>query len=140
MVESKPRIITIPKITEDRGNLGYVESGRHIPFTIQRVYFINDVPGGTERGSHAHKKLQQFLITLSGSLSVLLNDGSRTEEFVLNRSHQGLLLPPGYWRTLRDFTSGAVVIVLASEMYDPDDYINDYDEFLAWKKLRTVTA
>jgi dTDP-4-dehydrorhamnose 3,5-epimerase-like enzyme len=138
-LDLEPRIIAIPKITEARGNLGFVEGNRHIPFSIERVYFLNDVPGGTHRGSHAHKKLEQFLIPLSGSFTVVLNDGEKSVDFVLDRSHQGLFLPPGYWRTLKDFTSGAVVVVLASQPYDPDDYINNYDEFIAWKKLRSAS-
>jgi dTDP-4-amino-4,6-dideoxygalactose transaminase len=118
-----------------------LEAGQHIPFPIERVYFINDVPGGAERGSHAHKQLHQALIALSGSFSVVLDDGQKETEFLLNRSNQALYLPPGYWRTLRDFTSGSVCLALASEPYTADDYIRDYDEFLAWKAaVRTATT
>jgi dTDP-4-amino-4,6-dideoxygalactose transaminase len=128
-----PHMIEIPKVTEARGSLAFVEGSKHVPFDISRVYFINDVPGGEERGSHAHKTLHQVLIALSGSFTVALDDGQNKREFVLNRSHQGLYLPPGYWRNLRDFASGSVCLVLASEPYTPDDYIRDYDEFIQWK-------
>ncbi len=129
-----PHLVEIPKITEARGSLGFVEGGKHVPFDIRRVYFINDVPGGEERGSHAHKTLHQVLIALSGSFTVVLDDGQTKHEFVLNRAHQGLYLPPGYWRNLSDFASGSVCLVLASEAYTPDDYIRDYDEFVRWKE------
>jgi dTDP-4-amino-4,6-dideoxygalactose transaminase/mannose-6-phosphate isomerase-like protein (cupin superfamily) len=132
-LNSKPKIISVPKITEARGSLGFIEGRQHIPFAIERVYFINDVPGGAERGSHAHKRLQQALIALSGSFTVVLNDGENDTEFVLNRSNEALYLPPGYWRTLKDFTSGSVCLVLASEPFEPEDYIRSYDEFAAWK-------
>jgi dTDP-4-amino-4,6-dideoxygalactose transaminase/dTDP-4-dehydrorhamnose 3,5-epimerase-like enzyme len=132
-------MIEIPKVTEARGSLAFVEGSKHIPFDIKRVYFINDVPGGEERGSHAHKTLHQVLIALSGSFTVVLDDGQNKSEFVLNRSHQGLYLPPGYWRNLRDFASGSVCLVLASQAYTPEDYIREYDEFVNWKSgLRSV--
>jgi dTDP-4-dehydrorhamnose 3,5-epimerase-like enzyme len=138
MMDIYPKIIPIPKISEPRGNLGYVEARRHVPFTIERVYYINDVPGGTERGSHAHKQLQQLLIPLSGSFTVMLNDGETDREYGLNRSHEGLFLPPGYWRTLKDFTSGTVLVVLASAVYDPEDYISDYNDFLNWRNAKKL--
>jgi dTDP-4-amino-4,6-dideoxygalactose transaminase len=139
-LSSQPRIFEIPKITEARGSLGFVEAGLHIPFPIERVYFINDVPGGAERGSHAHKELHQALIALSGSFTVVLDDGEKETEFLLNRANQGLYLPPGYWRTLKDFTSGSVCLALASLPYTPEDYIREYDEFLKWKALGRPTS
>ena len=128
------KIIDLPIIPDERGNLSFVEENRHIPFTIKRLYWLYDVPGGAERGSHAHKSLYQLIIAASGSFQVVLDDGREKRSFFLNRSYQGLLVPPGLWRTLEDFSSGAVCMVLASELYDADDYIRDYQEFLEFRK------
>ena len=128
------KIIDLPIIPDERGNLSFVEENRHIPFTIKRLYWLYDVPGGAERGSHAHKSLYQLIIAASGSFQVVLDDGREKRSFFLNRSYQGLLVPPGLWRTLEDFSSGAVRMVLASELYDADDYIRDYQEFLEFRK------
>lgn len=128
------KIIDLPIIPDERGNLSFVEENRHIPFTIKRLYWLYDVPGGAERGSHAHKTLYQLIIAASGSFQVVLDDGREKRSFFLNRSYQGLLVPPGLWRTLEDFSSGAVCMVLASELYDADDYIRDYQEFLEFRK------
>jgi WxcM-like, C-terminal len=124
------RTIELPKITDPRGNLTFVEGGTHIPFDIRRVYYLYDVPGGSDRGSHAHKQLHQFVVAMSGSFDIMLDDGERKRTFHLNRSYYGLYICPMMWRSLDNFSSGAVCMVLASEVFHPADYIRDYDEFL----------
>lgn len=124
------RVIELPKITDPRGNLSFIEGGRHIPFDIKRVYYLYDVPGGSDRGSHAHKRLQQFVVAMSGSFDVVLDNGKERKRFHLNRSYYGLYISPMMWRDLDNFSSGAVCLVLASDYYDEADYIRDYDEFL----------
>lgn len=131
---SECKIIQLPVIPDERGNLSFVEDNRHIPFEIKRVYWLYDVPGGASRGAHAHRELYQLIIAASGSFRVTLDDGRNKESFFLNRSYQGLLVPPGIWRDLDDFSSGAVCMVLASELYDAKDYIRDYEEFLKFKR------
>jgi hypothetical protein len=123
------RILELPKIGEPRGNLTFIESERHVPFEIRRVYYLYDVPGGAERGGHAHKALHQFIIAMSGSFDIALDDSSRKQKFHLNRSYFGLYICPMVWRELDNFSSGAVCLVLASEFFDEDDYYRDYDEF-----------
>lgn len=125
------RIIELPKITDPRGNLSFIEGGQHIPFDIKRVYYLYDVPGGSDRGSHAHKNLHQFIVAMSGSFDVLLDDGKEKKRFHLNRSYYGLYVCPMMWRDLDNFSSGAVCMVLASEHYNASDYIRDYPEFIA---------
>ncbi len=123
-------IIEIDKHHSDRkGNLSVVENGDAIPFDVKRVYYLYDVPGGESRGAHAHKKLKQLIIAVSGSFTVTLDDGKVRRSFTLNRPYQGLLVTPGIWRELDDFSSGSICLVLASEKYDEDDYIRDYNEF-----------
>jgi dTDP-4-dehydrorhamnose 3,5-epimerase-like enzyme len=124
------RIIKLPRITDPRGNLTFIEGGDHVPFDIARVYYLYDVPGGAERGGHAHKGLQQLIIAMSGSFDVVLNDGNETKRFHLNRSYYGLYVPTMLWRELDNFSSGAVCMVLASNTYDESDYYRDYDEYL----------
>jgi hypothetical protein len=124
------RIIELPKIADPRGNLTFVEGNEHIPFDIRRVYYLYDVPGGSERGSHAHKNLHQFIVAMSGSFDVVLDDGERQHRFHLNRSYYGLYVCPMMWRTLDNFSSGGVCMVLASEKYDENDYIRDQASFL----------
>jgi hypothetical protein len=124
------RIIQLPKILNAAGNLTFVESDRHIPFDIKRVYYLYDVPGGAMRGGHAHKALHQLIIAMSGSFDVLLDDGSQRKRFHLNRSYYGLYVCPMIWRELDNFSSGAVCLVLASEMYDESDYFREYSVFL----------
>lgn len=125
------RILDLPKISDSRGNLTFIESVRHIPFDIKRVYYLYDVPGGSERGAHAHKNLHQFIVSMSGSFDVVLDDGNRQQRYHLNRSYQGLYVCPMMWRYLDNFSSGAVCMVLASEYYDENDYHRGYDEFIA---------
>lgn len=124
------RIIELPKISDPRGNLSFIEGNRHIPFEIKRVYYLYDVPGGETRGGHAHKNLQQLIISMSGSFDVVLDDGLAKKTVSLNRSYQGLYLPSMMWRDLVNFSSGSVCMVLASDCYDEADYYRDYDEFL----------
>ena len=124
------RIVELPKIHDPRGNLTFIEGQIHIPFDIQRVYYLYDVPGGSYRGAHAHKRLQQFIIAMSGSFDVVLDDGYQQERFHLNRSYYGLYVCPMMWRYLDNFSSGAVTMVLASTPYDESDSYRDYDEFI----------
>lgn len=126
---SKCKIIDLPKINDRRGNLTFIEANRHIPFEIKRVYYLYDVPGGESRGGHAHKRLQQFIIAANGSFDVILNDGFERKSFYLNRSYYGLYIPSMIWRELENFSSGSVCLVLASELYDEEDYIRDYETF-----------
>ena len=124
------KLIDLPKISDPRGNLSFIEGGQHIPFDIKRVYYLYDVPGGSDRGSHAHKTLHQFIVAMSGSFDVVLDDGNQKRRFHLNRSYYGLYMCPMMWRDLDNFSSGAVCMVLASAHYDAADYIRDYKEFL----------
>lgn len=127
-------IIELDKHHSDRkGNLSVVQNGDTIPFDVKRVYYLYDVPGGESRGAHAHKELSQLIIAASGSFTVTLDDGKVKRSFLLNRPYQGLLVVPGIWRDLDDFSSGSVCMVLASHPYDKEDYIRDYDEFLRYK-------
>lgn len=123
-------IVDLPKISDPRGNLTFVECNRHVPFDIKRVYYLYDVPGGASRAGHGHKQLQQLLIAMSGSFDVLVDDGFRQKRFHLNRSYYGLYMPPMIWREIDNFSSGAVCMALASELYDEADYYRNYDEFL----------
>jgi len=125
------KIISLPKTSDPRGNLTFVEGSRHIPFDIQRVYYLYDVPGGAERGGHAHKALHQLIIAMSGSFDVELNDGYEKKTFHLDRPYYGLYVCPMIWRELTNFSSGSVCMVLASNLYDENDYYRDYGEFLA---------
>lgn len=124
------RLIELPKITDPRGNLTFIEGNRHIPFDAKRVYYLYDVPGGESRGGHAHKALEQFIIAASGSFDVLLDDGYDKKRFFLNRSYYGLYVPRMVWRELENFSSGSVCLVLASDYYDEADYYRDYGSFL----------
>ena len=119
--------------SDDCGNITVVENGKTVPFNVKRAYYLYDVPGGGSRGSHAHKELQQLIIAASGSFDVTLDDGNVKRTFTLNRPYQGLLVVPGIWRDLNNFSAGSVCLVLASEKYDEQDYIRDYDDFLKWK-------
>lgn len=128
-------IIQLSKHHRPQGNITVVENGDTVPFDVKRMYYLYDVPGGEERGSHAHKALSQLIVAASGSFSVTLTDGKVKRTFLLNRPYQGLYVVPGIWRTLDDFSSGSVCLVLASEIYQKDDYIRNYDDFLIWKGL-----
>ncbi len=126
-------LIELPKITDPRGNLTVAESITNVPFDIKRAYWVYDVPGGECRGGHAHKQLWQLVIALSGSFHVTLDNGQEKTTYLLNHAWQGLIIRPGTWRTLDDFSSGAVCLVLASERFEEDDYIRNYEDFIAWK-------
>ena len=128
----KCHIVELPKITDPRGNLTFIEGeGRHVPFDIKRVYYLYDVPGGAERGGHGHKALHQLIIAMSGSFDVVLDDGKEKQRFHLNRSYYGLYVCPMIWRELDNFSSGSVCMVLASNLYSESDYYRDYDEYLS---------
>lgn len=120
--------------SQRKGDISVVENGMTIPFNVKRIYYLYDVPGGESRGSHGHKHLEQLIVAVSGAFTVTLDDGNVRRTFTLNRPYQGLLVKPGMWRTLDDFSSGSVCLVLASEHYDASDYIRDYDEFIAYKQ------
>jgi hypothetical protein len=125
------KIVQLPKIADPRGNLTFIEVGRHIPFEIRRVYYLYDVPGGAERGGHAHKELSQLIVAMSGSFDVVLDDGRQKQRFHLNRSYYGLYVCPMIWRELDNFSSGSVCMVLASNRYEASDYFRDYQQFVA---------
>ena len=125
------KILDLPKISDPRGNLTFIEGSVHVPFDIERVYYLYDVPGGAERGGHAHKALHQVIIAMSGSFDVVLDDGPAKKRFHLNRSYHGLYICPMIWRELDNFSSGSVCLVLASNRYDEADYFRDYKSDLA---------
>lgn len=124
------RRIELPVISDRRGNLTFLEGNRHVPFDIKRIYYLYDVPGGAHRAGHAHKKLHQVLIAMSGSFDVSLDDGFSKTRFHLNRSYQGLYIPPMVWRDIDNFSSGAVCMAVASEWFDEADYYREYEDFL----------
>lgn len=124
------RLIDLPKIGDARGNLTFIEGTRHIPFDIKRAYYLYDVPGGAVRAGHAHKSLHQFLIAMSGSFDVALDDGTDKKRIHLNRSYYGLYVPPMLWREIDNFSSGSVCLALASACFDEADYYRDYEEFI----------
>lgn len=126
-------IIELPKIHNRSGNITFVENLKNIPFETKRVYYLYDVPGGESRGGHAHKKLQQLLIAASGAFNVTLDDGINKRTITLNRPYYGLHIVPGIWRDLSGFSSGAVCLVLASQRFDENDYLRNYNDFKAWK-------
>lgn len=129
-----PQLIDLPKFADKRGSLSIIQENAHIPFAIERVYWIYDVPGGEVRGSHAFKEQEELIVALSGSFDVVLHNGIEEQVFTLNRSNKGVLVPKMYWRTLRNFSSNALAFVLADTAYNENDYIRDFDEFL---KLRS---
>lgn len=129
------KIIELPKILDPRGNLSFMEEGTHVPFKIERTYWIYDVPGGQTRGGHAFKEQQELVVALSGSFDLVINDGMEEKRFHLNRSYYGLYVPNGLWRYMDNFSTNSVVLVLSSTFFDEADYIKDYDTF---KKMATV--
>ncbi len=130
----KARIIQLPKIEDPRGNLSFVEENNHIPFKIERTYWIYDVPGGQVRGGHAFKEQQEFIIALSGSFDVIIDDGKTKQTFSLNRSYYGLYIPKGYWRQMTNFSTNSLAVILASTAFNENDYIRDYKDFINYKK------
>ncbi|MHA8076059.1 sugar 3,4-ketoisomerase [Aquirufa sp. TARAVU-A1A] len=127
------RIIDVEKVLNRSGNISFLNNDGHLPFQIQRVFYLYDIPGGESRGAHAHKNCHQFLVAASGSFDVLVNDGVEQKVFQLNRSNVGLYIPPGIWASEINFSSGSVCLVLASDLYDASDYIRDYNELLNYK-------
>jgi hypothetical protein len=126
-------VIEIGKRHNEAGNITVIESQKIIPFEVNRVYYLYDVPGGEERGGHAHKELRQLIVAASGSFNVVLDDGTVKRTITLNRPYHGLLVVPGIWRELNNFSSGAICLVLASHKYDEEDYIRSYEEFVEYK-------
>jgi hypothetical protein len=124
-------LVQLPRIEDPRGNLTFIEGGRHVPFDIRRVYYLYDVPGGADRGGHAHKQLRQLIVAASGSFDVTVDDGRTRRCFHLDRAFLGLYVPPMHWRELTNFSSGSICLVLASAPYDETDYLRDYPGFLA---------
>ncbi len=129
MFIGKPKIINLFKHLDLRGNLSVIEESKDIPFEIKRTYWIYDVPGGEFRGGHAYKENQEFIVALSGSFDVILDNGEETETFSLNRSYYGLFIPKGYWRQIENFSTNSLALILASTRFNPDDYIYDYSTF-----------
>lgn len=129
MALSDCKIVQLPKVVDSRGNLTFIEGGKHVPFDIRRVYYLYDVPGGAERGGHAHKALQQLIVAMSGSFDVALDDGRGKKVFHLNRSYYGLYICPMIWREINNFSSGAVCVVLASLHFEESDYIRCHEDF-----------
>lgn len=126
---NKVEIIKLPKFLDTRGNLSFVEEFKHIPFKIERTYWIYDVPGGEYRGGHAYKENQEFIVALSGSFDIILDDGKRRQTYSLNRSYYGLYVPKGIWREMNNFSTNSLALVLSSTSYNADDYIYDYEQF-----------
>lgn len=129
----QPRIINLPKIEDKRGNLSIIEELKQIPLTIERTYWIYDVPGGEKRGGHAYYRNEEFIVALSGSFDVILDDGTEKHVFSLNRSYYGLFVPRGWWRQMQNFSTNSLALVLASTPYTEEDYIYDYEAFKAMK-------
>ena len=125
----EPKIINLPKIVDPRGNLSFFENEKQLPFNIERTYWIYDVPGGESRGSHAFKEQQEFIIALSGSFDVILNDGQNEERFSLNRSYYGLYIPKMYWRRLENFSTNSLALIVSDRKFDMEDYVRNFDEF-----------
>lgn len=130
----KPQIIELPKFTDPRGNLSFVEQLNHIPFEIKRTYWIYDVPGGEARGGHAFRKNEEFIVALSGAFDVIVDDGSQKKKFTLNRSYYGLYVPSGLWREMENFSTNSLALEFGSIHYDVNDYIRNYDEYLKLKR------
>jgi len=129
-------MLTLPINHRDNGNLTAINNGQEVPFDIQRIYYLYDVPGGLSRGGHAHRDLQQLVVALSGSFDIIMDDGKVKRSFTLSRPYMGLYVPAGLWRELDNFSSGSICMVLASMPYDEADYFRQYDQFLAWKSSK----
>lgn len=129
---NQSKIIQLPKFLDARGNLSVIEENKEIPFKIERTYWIYDVPGGEHRGGHAYRENEEFIVALSGSFDVILDDGNVKQTFSLNRSYYGLYVPKGMWREMVNFSTNSLALVLASTKYNEEDYIRDYDEFIAY--------
>lgn len=125
----RPKIIDLPKIADARGNLSFIENGMHLPFDIARTYWVYDVPGGAVRGAHAYRENQEFIVAISGSFDVVLHDGEKEERFYLNRSYQGIYIPKMTWRSLENFSTNSLALILSSTPFDTKDYIRDFEQF-----------
>lgn len=134
MTENSVKVLSLPKILDDRGNLSFLEEENHIPFKIERTYWIYDVPGGEIRGGHSYKKNEEFIIALSGSFTLVVHDGYKGQEFMLNRSYNGIYVPSGIWRHMENFSTNSLALVLSSTSYDANDYVRDFNEYLNSKK------
>ena len=134
MIMGESAIITLPKIGDERGNLSIIEQIKQIPFEIKRVHWIYDVPGGMDRGGHAFKETEEFIVALSGSFDVEIDDGEDKKVFSLNRSYYGLYVPKGMWRTMTNFSTNSLALVLSSTEYDEHDYVSDYREYKIWRQ------
>lgn len=132
------KIVNLPKFLDSRGNLSFVEQQNHVPFEIKRTYWIYDVPGGEQRWGRAFKECEEFIISLSGSFDVILDDGHQKHTYTLNRSYYGLYIPKGMWRVLDNFSTNSVALVMASTYYDDNDYIRDYEEFIKFKQYGKI--
>lgn len=130
------QILSLPKIADGRGNLSIIEEFKQIPFKIRRSYWIYDVPGGCERGGHAYKKNTEFIVALSGSFDVVINDGTNEQTYHLNRSYMGLLVPKGLWRVMNNFSTNSLALILSDTEYDAEDYIMDYEDYRKWNNQR----
>lgn len=130
----EPKIIELPKFLDARGNLSFAQNNTHIPFEIKRTYWLYDVPGGESRGGHAYRETEEFVIALSGSFDVIVNDGKEKRTFHLNRSYYGLYIPKGIWREMDNFSTNSLALEFASTNYNPEDYIRDYNEYLKLKE------
>jgi dTDP-4-dehydrorhamnose 3,5-epimerase-like enzyme len=130
----KQELITLPKFEDVRGNLSYIEEFKHLPFKIERVYWIYDVPGGEVRGGHAFRTQEEFIVALSGSFDVMIDDGQTKQTISLNRSYYGLFIPAGLWRQMQNFSTNALALVLSSTHFDIEDYIYDYHEYLSFRR------
>ena len=131
MIIDECKIIQIPKVFDKRGNLSFIEENKHIPFEIKRIYYLYDVPGDSVRAGHAHKNLHQFMIAISGSFEITLDDGVNKKTLNLKKPYEGIYIPPMIWRDLDNFSSGSVCLVLASDYFDESDYYRNYNEFIA---------
>lgn len=138
MTTEDVKIIELPKFTDPRGNLSFIEQLNHIPFEIKRTYWIYDVPGGENRGGHAFKQNEEFIVALSGAFDVIVDDGDKKKLFTLNRSYYGLYVPAGLWRVMENFSTNSLALEFGSIHYDKQDYIRDYDEYLNMKKNGTI--
>lgn len=132
-MDNREKMISLPKITDPRGNLSFIEQNNHIPFTIRRTYWIYDVPGGESRGGHAYHDTQEFIVAISGSFDVIVDDGKERRSYTLNRSYFGLYIPKGLWREIKKFSTNSLALEFADTKYDRSDYVEDYEEFKTLK-------
>lgn len=129
------RLITLPKISNSKGSISIIENFKHVPFAVNRIYYLYDIPSGSERGGHAHRELRQLIVAATGSFEILLDDGNERNTIFLNRPNVGLLLPPGLWREISNFSSGSICLVLASHEYEESDYIRNFNDFIKFKNV-----